>query len=310
MEPIYNYQKDASFNGHWESKIVKADSREDFSEIEGPGIVKKLWLTTFPSSEKEDLELAHSLVINIYWENSVNAAVSVPLADFFCQPLKLQAIENCFFHSTNNQLLFACTIPMPFRKVARFELVNNSDKEVELFYGIDVEYKKMDSEAMYLHAHWQAFENLDTEESFSILPETKGKGRYLGTHLSLSHQQTTKDWPWYTRPVSVYLDAKSNDENPSLYIKTIDDFFDSAWWDREEEHNTYAYQYIGRPLVETDGNGNLSLVLYRYHVKDPLWFEKSISVEIGKNWNWGNQEIAPGNWATTSFFYLDAPGTL
>ncbi|WP_158655103.1 DUF2961 domain-containing protein [Flavivirga eckloniae] len=307
MGQIYNYQEDVKTKSIWESTIVKANSSKVFTEIEGPGIIKKLWLTTFPSNDKENIELAKNVIINIYWENSESAAVSVPLADFFCQPLKLQAIENHFFHSTNNQLLFASTIPMPFRKTARLEVKNSLDKEFELFFGIDIESKVIEKDAMYLHTYWQNSIDLSADEPFLILPELNGKGRYLGTHLSLYQRNPFKNWPWYTRPVTIFLDSKSNNQKPSLYIKTLDDFFGSAWWDREDEHNTYTYQYIGRPLVETDKHNNLKIVLYRYHIQEPLWFKESIKIEIGKNWNWGNQKIESGNWTTTSFLYLNEP---
>ncbi len=308
MGQIFVYDdQEARSQGFWESAKVGADSAVVFLEVDGPGVVNQLWLTTFPVNEQEDLDLANKLVLNIYWEDSDKPAISVPVADFFCQPLKLQAISNHFFQSTNNQLLFASTIPMPFRKAARFEVVNRSDKDIELFYGIDVEFKAQDDNAMYLHAYWQKADDLDPDDGMLLLPQVKGKGRYLGTHLSLFQKQVLKTWPWYTRPISVRLDSKSAEDAPSLYIKTLDDFFGSAWWDREATHNTYTYPYIGRSLVELDEANNLSIVLYRYHVQDPLWFKESISIEIGKNWNWGNQKIGKGNWATTSFFYLDQP---
>ncbi len=307
MGQIFNYQDNVQSKGFWESVKIKPHSEASFFDVTGSGIVNKLWLTTFPTNEKEDMKLANSLVIKMYWDDSKTASVSVPVADFFCQSLKLQAIENHFFYSTNNQMLFTSTIPMPFRKGAQFELVNNSDKEVELFYGIDVEFRTLENEVMYLHTYWQRFDDLDPDKSIWLLPKVKGKGKYLGTHLSLFQKKVLENWPWYTRPITVNLDAKTENESPALYIKTLDDFFGSAWWDREQEHNSYTYQYIGRPLVELDESGNLAVVLYRYHVQDPLWFKESVSIEIGKNWNWGNQKIGNGSWTSTSFFYLYYP---
>ncbi|MEM9144087.1 MAG: DUF2961 domain-containing protein, partial [Bacteroidota bacterium] len=137
--------------------------------------------------------------------------------------------------------------------------------------------------------------------------ELKGQGRYLGTHLSLFQRKPNKNWSWYTRPITVNLDSKSNIEQPSLYIKTLDDFFGSAWWDREPEHNIYTYQHFGRPLVETDLKGDLKILLYKYNIQDALWFAENIKITIGKNWNWDNQKIGEGDWTTTSFLYLKAP---
>ena len=283
--------------------MVEPRSSVVFSEIAGPGIINSLWLTTFPTSEAEDLELASKVLLNIYWDHSESPAVSVPLSDFFCQSQKLQEIQNHFFHATNNQLLFTSTIPMPFRKMVRFQVSNPLEKAFELFYGIDLEFKEVAADALYLHTHWQQSIDLPSDAPFTVLPETSGQGRYLGTHLSLRQQNPLPGWPWYTRPMTVFLDTKTRKE-PALHIKTLDDFFGSGWWDREPEHNTYAYPFIGRPLVETDQDGGLRIALYKYHVNDPWWFHESIRLEIGENWNWGNQHISPGDWTTTAFFYL------
>ncbi|MEM8568798.1 MAG: DUF2961 domain-containing protein [Bacteroidota bacterium] len=301
MGQIFNYQEDIESKSIWESTMVKANSSVVFSEITGPGIIMKLWLTTFPSNDKENIELAENVTLNIYWENSKTAAVSVPLSDFFCQSLRLQALENCFFHSTNNQILFASIIPMPFRKKAKLEVRNDLDKDFELFFGLDIEFKELEQNTMYLHTYWQKLNYLSPDEQFLLLPELKGRGRLLGTHLSLIQRNPLENWPWYTRPITVHLDSKSE---PGLYVKTLDDFFGSAWWDREPEHNTYTYQYIGRPLVEMDMEDNLKVALYKYNVQDPLWFHESIKIEIGENWNWGKQKIGSGDWTTTSFLYL------
>ena len=101
MGQIYNYEDNTESKGFWKSTVIQARASTSFFDIKGPGILTKLWLTTFPSNETQDMELANNLIINMYWDNSKEAAVSVPIADFFCQPLKLQAIENHFFNSIN-----------------------------------------------------------------------------------------------------------------------------------------------------------------------------------------------------------------
>ncbi|WNJ17439.1 DUF2961 domain-containing protein [Pontibacter sp. G13] len=307
MGQIYQYQPNTQSKGIWESIQVDAQSRVIFSDIQGPAIIQKLWLSTFPFEDKDNLELANQVFIHLYWENSDRPAVSAPLSDFFCQSLRLQAIDNHFFQATNNQLLFTTTLPMPFRHAAKLEIENRLDKSFELFFGIDLEFKEIDKDAMYLHTHWQQINDLPPDEPFMLLPALTGQGRYLGTHLSLYQRNIHPNWPWYTRPVTVYLDASTPGKEPSLYIKTLDDFFGSAWWDREPEHHVYSFPYFGRPVVELAANGDLEIALYKYHIPDSLWFHESIQIEIGKNWNWGNQVIGNGTWTTTSFLYLKAP---
>ncbi|MEM1405551.1 MAG: hypothetical protein AAGG59_02155 [Bacteroidota bacterium] len=64
---------------------------------------------------------------------------------------------------------------------------------------------------------------------------------------------------------------------------------------------------IGRTLVEIDINGELRILLCKNHIQDLLWFHESVRIKIRKNWNWRNQKIRDGDWATTSFLYLKAP---
>lgn len=307
MSQIYSYNSDIKSKGIWESAMVKAHSSVVFSEIDGPGIIKKLWLTTFPGNDEENIEFADKVFLKIYWEGSENAAVTVPLSDFFCQSLRLQPIENHFFQSPSNQVLFNTTIPMPFRRFAKLEVMSTLDREFELFFGIDIEFKEVDQNAMYLHTHWQSQKDLPSDQPFELLPEIKGCGRYLGTHLSVFQRKSFESWPWYTRPISVKLDSELAEDEPTLYIKTIDDYFGSAWWDREPNHDTYTYQHFGRPLVDIDKDGNLKISLYKYHIQDSLWFHNNIKIEIGNNWNWGNQAIETGDWKSTCFIYLREP---
>ncbi len=82
MGQIYEYQQNTISKGFWEADIVKAGSSKDFCIINGLGLINKLWLTTFPTNERKDIELANDLTINIYWDDSKKAAISVPIADF------------------------------------------------------------------------------------------------------------------------------------------------------------------------------------------------------------------------------------
>lgn len=310
MSQIFNYQPAIKSKSIWESVLVKPKLSVVFSEIEGPGVIKKLWLTTFPGNDEENIEFADKVLLKIYWEQSENAAVSVPLSDFFCQSLRLQPIENHFFESPSNQVLFNTTIPMPFRRFAKLEVISNLDREFELFFGIDIEYREVGQDAMYLHTQWQSKKELSYNQPFELLSELQGSGRFLGIHLSVFQRKPFKNWPWYTRPISIKLDPESPEDEPTLYIKTIDDYFGSAWWDREPNHDTYTYQHFGRPLAETDKYGNLKISLYKYHIQDSLWFHNYIKVEIGNNWNWGNQAIETGDWTSTCFIYLRKPTLL
>lgn len=298
---VYEMQKNAKSKVYWEYDTLPPMENYNIYNIKGEGVINRIWCTFLPTNDNKNNYLGRALVLNIYWDGSETPAVSAPLADFFCQPLKLQEMDNHFFNSSNKFCVLNSLIPMPFRKSARIEITNDTESEILFWFGTDVEFKKISKESLYLHAYWHRFNDISVDTEFTILPEIQGNGRYLGTHIALNQQNVQERWPWYTRPVQIYLDPENESDKPSVYINTLDDFVCSGWWARKQEHKAYSSSFTGRPLVQTDSTSNLSVVMYRYHVQDPLWFNKSVSFKVGPAY-W---EAASGDWSTTSFFYLD-----
>lgn len=301
---IYEMQDNTRSEVIWKFNKLKPMESLSLCNIDGEGVINRFWCTYLPTTEEENNYLGRALVLNIYWDGSESPAVSAPIADFFGQPLKLQAIDNHFFNSSNEFCIFNSLIPMPFRENARIEIINDTEKEILFWFGTDIEFKKLNNNSLYLHTYWHHFNDVPVDTGFTVLPEVKGKGRYLGTNIALKQQKVQDGWPWYTRPVKIYLDQKHKDDKPALRIGTLDDFVCSGWWGMEEEHKPYASRYTGRSLVQTDSADNLSVVMYRYHVQDPLWFKERVSFKIEPT----HKKIsAKGDWSTTSYFYLDNP---
>ncbi len=301
---LYEMQDNTKSDVIWKFNKLKPMESLDLCNIEGEAVINRIWCSYLPTNEEENNFMGRALVLNIYWDGSETPAVSAPLADFFCQPIKLQAIDNHFFNSSNNFCVFNSLIPMPFHENARIEIVNDTEKEILFWFGADVEFKKLSNNCLYLHSYWHRFNDVPIESDISVLPKVEGKGRYLGTHIAVKQQDAKDDWPWYTRPVSIYIDRKDENEKPTLRIGTLDDFVCSGWWSMEKENIPYATSFTGRPLVQIDTAANLDVVMYRYHVQDPLWFKENVSFIIGPN---NDDRSATADWSTTSFFYLDKP---
>lgn len=299
--PLYEMQ-DATTKVKWAVAPLPANSRTEICTIDGEGVITNLWMTHIPESNERNNYLGRAIVINIYWDGSDTPAVSVPVADFFCQPIQLQAIENEFFTSTNSFCVFNSSIPMPYRKSVKIELVNDTDKDLQYFYRVDIDERKLNKEALYLHAYWRRNTNVEAQQTMTVLPEVMGKGRYLGTHWAVHQEKPRKDWPWCLRSAII-----STDENaqPTINVPTVDDYINSGWWENEEVREPYAHRYAGRPLVQGDTTDRLSVAFYRYHVLDPLWFHKQISFVVSE------QKFRPtktlSDWSSTAFFYLDKP---
>ena len=305
--PLYQMQDEAASTLHWKSVRLMRDLPNELIRLEGEGVINRIWCTFIPKDQKQNDYLGRALVLNIYWDGSEKPAVSAPLADFFCQPLHLQPIENRFFSSSNRLCVFNSLIPMPFRKGARIEVVNGSGEDMLFWYGLDVEQKAPEDNALYLHAFWKRQRRVEPEDELVVLPTVIGKGRYLGTQFALEQGDVGDKWRWYSRNVRLFQD---NDDEPSTLIGTLDDYVCSGWWSLETDHQPDASPFTGRPLVSKRENGSLAVAFYRYHVPDPIWFHKSLSVRVGKHVQYGKsplQKIAPGDWSTTAYFYLDSP---
>ena len=109
---------------------------------EGPGVITHIWLT-FLGPEPQDWAKKGSanhqeMLLRIYWDGRERPGVEAPVGDFFANcfgkrsevvslPVIVEDADsyNCFWH-------------MPFRKSARVEIVNQSEKPISLlYYNID-----------------------------------------------------------------------------------------------------------------------------------------------------------------------------
>lgn len=310
--PLYRLQADRASDIHWSNVRLEPNAAATAVQIDGSGVINRFWCTILPKDDRTNDYLGRALVVNLYWDGSAKPAVSVPLADFFCQPLQLQAIDNRLFSASNGLCVFNSLIPMPFRRGFRLEVENGTDEKLQFWYGLDVERRPIDDADLYLHAYWQRRPHAAASEEITVLPTVTGKGRYLGTHWALRQKNPDEAWRWYSRPVRIDRDVERPLERPSMLVGTLDDFVCSGWWSRETSRTAYASAFTGRPLVRSEANGDLSIVLYRYHVDDPLWFHKNFTLTVGKHVSFARTpepEVAEGDWSTTSFFYLDQPST-
>lgn len=299
---LYRMQA-ASTEVKWSSFVIDADGRREIPELRGAGVITRFWATyqPFPDPAVNDA-IGRALVVNIYWDGGTTPAVSAPLADFFCQPLRLQAIENEFFSSTNDLCVFDCRIPMPFRESARVELVNGSDRKLDFFYLLHVDRRPVEEDALYLHAHWRRQMNVGREDEVVVLPEVEGRGRYLGTHWAVHQERPGRTWDWYNRRCRIFTDTQAAGDAPLLAIGSIDDYLLSGWWSRERSREPYARRHAGRPYLRQEGE-RLSIALYRYHVADAIWFHRNVSFRLDGI----RSDIGRSDWSSTALFYLDRP---
>lgn len=248
-------------------EIVPPGQSRTLLDAKGAGIIQRIWLTI---SERTPAVL-RSVRIEMYWDDAATPAVSAPIGDFFGLALgRLVPFQNALFSDPEGRS-FTSYIPMPYRKAARIVFINDSDASMLLFY--DVDFLRMNSlrpGAMYFHAFWSRNAKTDVGKDFEILPEVKGRGRYLGSNLGMISDPKYGDTWWGEGEAKIYLDGDS--ALPTLNGTGSEDFVGSGWG-----LGAFTHMYQGSPIADEKRH---QWAFYRYHIPDAVYFQKSCRVAM------------------------------
>ncbi|GMW00448.1 MAG: hypothetical protein AMXMBFR84_15850 [Candidatus Hydrogenedentota bacterium] len=236
------------------------------AELEGPGVISHIWNTI----NAEEKGYSRLLVLRMYWDGEVHPSVEAPLGDFFAMGHGLdKPVESLPVRVTAEGRARNCYWPMPFGKSARITVSNEGSKPVHACYWY-VDWRRLPElpeDAAYFHASYrQAFPA--TAGQRTIIADVKGRGHYVGTVLSVRNNMPS----WFGEGDDFfYIDGE---ELPSLRGTGTEDYFCDAWGFREHDG-----PYYGAPLWEGYDVGHRGTV-YRWHIMDPISFEKSLRMEI------------------------------
>ena len=240
----------------------------------GSGVITHIWVT-FLGPEPQDWAKAGSanhqeMLLRMFWDGSERPAVEAPLGDFFANafgerrevisaPVVVEDADsyNCFWH-------------MPFRKSARIEIVNQSEKPINLLYfNIDwIKKESLPEGTPYFYAQYRQEYPAQKGRDYVIL-DTQGKGHYVGTLLSVR----TRSPAWFGEgDEKIYIDGEAK---PSIWGTGTEDYFLSAWGLK-----TTTTPYFGVPYFDQWGIVGGHTSAYRWHLEDPLVFNSGIKVTI------------------------------
>jgi hypothetical protein len=160
---------------------------------------------------------------------------------------------------------------MPFRTRGRLTVQNESPKEANLYYDVDVTLgDTLPADLAYFHARYRRENPTTPKRDFEVLPRVEGRGRYLGANVGVRATRYPRPAWFGEGELKVYLDDQR--ESPTLVGTGTEDLVGSAWG-----LGRFAHLYQGAPLSdEKDGVWGF----YRYHVPDPVYFRKTIRVTL------------------------------
>ena len=263
-------QRESSYDRDWENGNADARSftpgeTRVIAEMEGPGRITHIWFTSM-SAERG---YPRSVVIRMYWDGSEEPAVEVPLGDFFAAGHGMQVdlnsalVASSSFGRANN-----CYWPMPFRKSAKITITNESKThDCGLYWYVDWERRDVPDDVPYFHAQYRQ-ENPPKQGEDYLIADIEGRGHYVGTVLSV--RMSLHGW-FGEGDDRFYVDG---DTKPTIHGTGTEDYFNDAW----------AFRVVNRPnygvSIWEGMNAGGRITAYRWHVTDPVFFEKSLKVAI------------------------------
>jgi hypothetical protein len=261
--------------------------------LEGPGVIRHMWFTSHAGGVNE----LNALSLRIYWDGRAEPGVVVPLGDFFAVGQGTPAAVESVPVQVSPSGSLTCYWRMPFAHSARIVIRNdNPDRWAGLYWQVDwLELDALPPETAYFHARYRQ-EYPAAAGSDYLVADLEGRGQYVGTVLSVTLAQDG----WFGEGDDFfYVDGE---EVPSLQGTGTEDYFNDAWGFRPR-----TSAWFGQPRWEGDRAGD-SGVCYRWHVLDPVPFERSLRLTIEHKGNRPESEDGwyverPDFWSSVAFWY-------
>jgi hypothetical protein len=293
------------------------------ADITGPGCIKHVWMTM----GCEDKYQYRKVVLRMFWDSEPEPSVEVPIGDFFGlgHGLVRNFVSLPLQMSPENGRGFNCWFPMPFQSKARIEVTNEADRRLNLYFYVDYEaYPSATALDDYgrFHAQWRRVNptpgwadpnirwenNRDAmEEAWSVpnrgennyvILDAAGQGHYVGCHVDIDcFSRQANDW-YGEGDDMIFVDGEAW---PGIHGTGTEDYFSMAYCPTQE----YSAPYHGLILYQgtDDWRWRGKNTVYRYHVEDPIYFEKSIRVTIEH----GHANKLTLDYSSTAYWYQTEP---
>lgn len=291
------------------SVIIKPHTTFTIAEIDGPGSIQHIWMT--PTGNWRNS------ILRFYWDGESSPSVEVPVGDFFCMGWgkysPLQSLAVC----VNPGSAFNCYWPMPFRKKCRITMENIDDVPMTLYYQVDYALTKVPEDAGYFHAQFRRVNPLPYKSNYVLVDSIRGKGQYVGTYMAIGVHNN--GW-WGEGEIKFYIDGDK--EYPTINGTGTEDYFCGSYdFDTHKKnaagvdevgYTEYCSPYSGLcQVIKGDGHYDVSqrFGLYRWHIADPIRFDKDLKVTIQDlGWRSGGRYLPlQDDIATTVFWYQTEP---
>jgi Protein of unknown function (DUF2961) len=304
--------------GNRDFVVIDPGSTVSIALLAEPGTIRHIWMT----AGCDDELFLRKVVFRAYWDGEESPSVEVPLGDFF----GLGHARSRNFWSLPLQMSpedgrgFNCWFPMPFSS-ARLTVENEAVDQVTLYFYVDYELDDLGAEDVSegrFHAQWRrqnpcngvdptlmsngeylsGGENLSGDENYVIL-EAEGHGHYVGCNLNIENLRSVgiDVFNWYGEGDDmIFVDGEVFP--PALHGTGTEDYFNTAYSPSE----AYSSPYHGI-ILPGGRNWSGQISLYRFHIEDPVRFQRSIRVTIEH----GHANRRSDDYSSTAYWYQSEP---
>ena len=288
---------------------VAPDTAVTLCETDGPGMITHMWFTG---------TLTHSMILRIYWENEMFPSVEVPLSAFFgCAYDENSKDINGNYVTLNSAMItvtpgraFNSYFEMPFLKHCRITIENRGQSEAALYYMISGWHGEVPENIGYFHAAYRQEHPVVKGRSYCVIDGIEGKGTFIG--MTLAAGMNGNNTCWVEGEAKMYIDG---DTYPTLNYTGTEDYFCGSYAfgnDIDHKYQMYNGLYAGlNAILGMDRNEQYNMqqrfLLYRWHIKDPVYFDKSFRMTMD-NLGWLGPRY--DDYTSVAYWYLDKPKKL
>lgn len=293
---------------------IEANETRVLADIEGPGAIQQIWLTTANLRWRD-------LILRIYWDDQEHPSVEAPIGDFFCSGWNRFAQVTSLAVCVNPGRAFNCYWQMPFKKRARITIENRDPDDFGIiYYQINYALADVPEDAAYFHAQFRRTNPLPFKQDYTILDGVAGKGQYVGTYMAWGVNNA--GW-WGEGEIKFFMDGDK--EFPTICGTGTEDYFCGAYnFDggvvdatMDSRYREFTTPYAGLPQVlRPDGTyqSQTRFGMYRWHIHDPIRFDSDLRVTIqalGWRTEKHNRRYLPlqDDIASVAFWYQTLPAT-
>ncbi len=302
--------------GNSDRAEVPPESDYTVAQIEGAGRIVHMWFT-IATREPDYLQTTR---IKIFWDGQEKPSVDVPFGNFHALGHGLIRQVNSSVitvvsrphlnHNLPNKVVggFNSYFPMPFGSGARVVIENGSKYPLRsLYYQID--FQKWDKEPSPLRFHASYREsppeaypgpaagrsdarNPDGKDNHLVM-NVEGSGHFVGLVLSVDSLGAG----WWEGDEMIWIDGEVE---PRIHGTGTEDYFGGAWGFRQEYNMPFHGVTILERVPEREDWRAGKYTSYRFHIRDPIPFERSLKLSIERGHNNHRRDCT---YSTVAYWY-------